>query len=322
MNRFPHKSHKYSLAIGISTSLFGCFAIAKPFGLQASTLNRPHPPSNHQPHYYYLQAQLNLSQGTLLRGSSAAIYVIDRGGRRLIPDEATFNHLEYSWDEVIQIPDHHLNNIPELPPIKSVLNQPLAEGTIVKASDSDRLYTILAGQRRELTDPTTLGTLGLQQEDVVSIPPQQLAAIPELNPSEDIQDISEIGEVNYADGSLLKGDSAAVYLISGRQRRLVPNAFTFEALGYKWEDVIQISDRELAQIPLSLPLASKVEPRFKDGTLIKGSAPAVYVIHSGRKRLIPNQKTFEALGYQWQEILVIEDAELDAIADLPPLPSF
>jgi hypothetical protein len=272
--------------------------------------------------YRHLITQTKLEQGTLLRGSSAAVYVIDRGGRRLIPDEATFNHLKYDWDQIVQISDQQLNNIPELPAIESVLKQNLVEGTIVKATGSDRLYKIRSGQRREIIDPGILTVLGFKLEDVVSVPPQQLASIPELAPIKDLNDISELSLARYVDGTLVKGSGAAVYLISDNKRRLVPNAHTFEALGYKWEDVQQISDRELAQIPASLPLATKVEAKFKDGTLIKASTPAVYVIISGRRRLIPNAQTFEALGYDWQNVRVIEDAQLNAIPELPPLPTF
>jgi hypothetical protein len=310
------------VAVGISATLMAAgtkLAIAKPKLPHAEFLNYPWQNKNLFDHQQQLQAQANFPQGTLLRGSSTAVYVIDRGGRRLIPDQATFDYLKYDWDQVLQIADHQLNNIPELPSIASVMNQPAAAGTIVKATDGDRLYKISAGQRREISDPGLLTALGLQLEDIVPISPQQLASIPELDP---IQDISELTALQYVDGALIKGSGEAVYLISGRQRRLVPNAFTFEALGYNWEDVQQISDRELAQIPESLPLATKVAPKFKDGTLIKGSAAAVYVMRSGRKRLIPNEQTFEALGYEWDAVIVIDDEELNAIADLPPLPSF
>lgn len=57
-----------------------------------------------------------------------------------------------------------------------------------------------------------------------------------------------------------------------------------------------------------LPLAG-----YRDGVLLKGSRPEVYVIQGGRRSWIPDPATFKAKGYDWNKIVVIPDEELERI---------
>jgi len=50
----------------------------------------------------------------------------------------------------------------------------------------------------------------------------------------------------YPAGSLLKGSKAEVFLVSqNNELRWIPDAATFNALGYDWEDIITVTDDEL-----------------------------------------------------------------------------
>jgi hypothetical protein len=129
-----------------------------------------------------------------------------------------------------------------------------------------------------------------------------------------------LSSLSFKDDTLLRGSLPAVYVISGNKRRLIPDEATFKALGYKWENVQTISDRLLRVIPELPPLTGRIV--FQDGTLLKGSSAAIYVISSGRRRLIPNARTFETLGYKWEQVQQISDRQLESIPEMPPLPSF
>lgn len=61
--------------------------------------------------------------------------------------------------------------------------------------------------------------------------------------------------------------------------------------------------------------------RVKEGSLVKGSTPAVYVIEDGKKRHIPDPATFKHMGFSWNAIRQISDEVLQQIADGQPLPS-
>lgn len=56
---------------------------------------------------------------------------------------------------------------------------------------------------------------------------------------------------------------------------------------------------------------------YRDGVLLKGSRPEVYVIRGGQKCWIPDPATFKAKGYDWNKIVVIPDEELKRIPEGP-----
>jgi hypothetical protein len=61
---------------------------------------------------------------------------------------------------------------------------------------------------------------------------------------------------------------------------------------------------------------------FPDGSLIKGSGPAIYVMKVGQRCLIPNPQTFDIDGYSWAAVLQIPDAQLSAIPVGPDVPAY
>jgi hypothetical protein len=68
-----------------------------------------------------------------------------------------------------------------------------------------------------------------------------------------------------ADGSLIVGATAPqVYLVEAQRRRWVPDPLTFEAMGFRWEDVQTFSDAEVNWVPLGAPLPalSRVQAHF------------------------------------------------------------
>jgi len=60
----------------------------------------------------------------------------------------------------------------------------------------------------------------------------------------------------YADGVLLKGSSAAVYLMKSGHRRWISNPAAFNALHFDWAAILTIPDAALAAIPDGGPLTS------------------------------------------------------------------
>jgi hypothetical protein len=57
------------------------------------------------------------------------------------------------------------------------------------------------------------------------------------------------------DGTLIMSPtSPAIYLIEGGQRRWIPDPTTFEAMGFRWENVQTLPDVAVNQIPLGPPL--------------------------------------------------------------------
>mgnify|MGYP001589732587 FL=1 len=52
---------------------------------------------------------------------------------------------------------------------------------------------------------------------------------------------------------------------------------------------------------------------YPDGTILKGSGRALYVIEAGYRRFIACCITFDSKGYDWNNIIFISDQDLNAI---------
>jgi hypothetical protein len=62
---------------------------------------------------------------------------------------------------------------------------------------------------------------------------------------------------------------------------------------------------------------------YPDGTLLKSSdEPAVWLIQDGQRDWIPSVEVFNADGFSWAAVLVVSDAEIDAIPQGPDVPLY
>jgi len=64
----------------------------------------------------------------------------------------------------------------------------------------------------------------------------------------------------------------------------------------------------------------EVAKKYEDGTVMKGSGEAIYIIEAGKKRVIPNFFTYVKLGISEGEIVHLADKEIEAIPGGEPIP--
>jgi hypothetical protein len=106
--------------------------------------------------------------------------------------------------------------------------------------------------------------------------------------------------------------SPAVYVLFGGARFWIPSPSEFGQLGYDWSRLRVAPDGTAAHIP--------VVPR--DSTLLRErSSPAVYVVYSGRRYLIPSQAEFFRHGFSWSNIREVPNGSVGAIpvgGQVPP----
>jgi hypothetical protein len=58
----------------------------------------------------------------------------------------------------------------------------------------------------------------------------------------------------------LRNPSGSIYAFDGQRRRWVPDLQTFDAYGFKWEQVHHVSGWQLAAIPEGYPLPPRSGP--------------------------------------------------------------
>ena len=100
-------------------------------------------------------------------------------------------------------------------------------------------------------------------------------------------------------------NSDKVFVIEGDLRRHVVSADAFGRSGLKWEDVEVVDDEDVDTYVDGDPFG------YDDGSLIKGSGPKVWVIADGRRRHIADPAAFKRLGYNWNNLIEIPDADVE-----------
>lgn len=110
-------------------------------------------------------------------------------------------------------------------------------------------------------------------------------------------------------GALVKTvNDARVYFLLNGKKYWINSETVFNKLHYKWNWIEDIDERLLDKYPSGGEIKNTL--RHLDGTIVKyvGSSK-VYVLVNGKKRHIPNEASFNALGYRWDRIVTLSDSE-------------
>ncbi|MCK4524869.1 MAG: hypothetical protein KAU07_00325 [Candidatus Andersenbacteria bacterium] len=173
--------------------------------------------------------------------------------------------------------------------------------SLLKSLEDSKVYLIENGNKRWITSAAVFISNGYKWEDIVIVTELEL----ELYPSgENIKASFNL----KPDGSLIKGLSSEVYLIENNNKRWITSATVFISNGYKWEDIIIVTDHEL-NLYLNGKNITSSDFNF-DKKLLKGSGPEVYLIENGNKRWITSAAVFISNGYKWEDIMIVTDYEL------------
>ncbi|MEW6374259.1 MAG: hypothetical protein AB1502_00515 [Thermodesulfobacteriota bacterium] len=253
-------------------------------------------------------------------------------------------------------------------------------GDLIRARGDSNVYFIqgqqqygqpLGYQRRAIANEHVFNQMGFKWSDVKEIDYQDMIILPEGKPIWSKEIIAL-----FPEGALirLKGQTQT-YVIQGGRKCYIPDPETFQAMGYQWNQVIEVDKATLDSILTGIPIASVKPPyqytppgqpptvqtppptgpaviqpqypfspapsqpygsqpgtgatpyqtqpqssSFPDGTLIKGSGPDIYLIQNGVRRLIPDTATFNAMGFNWGNVINVDDQKLGDVPLGIPMP--
>lgn len=245
--------------------------------------------------------------GTLVKGSGSAIYVMSNAVRRHIPNAFTFGVRGYNWANVIQVSDTVLAALP----IGNPLPNDAADGNLYL----DRAGTVWAmqnGLKRPVASPSVMEACRYRW-DAIRIVPDSLLSGLAIGPT---LSSTPCPEWTVREGSIVQAEgSTSLYVVRGGLKRHVPNVLTFNGLDLNWGDLDVLPSARVQSLPTGNPLINLKAT----GILLSGSANAVYVMEDGRKRHIVSAGAFDACGYAWDAILRSDDASLGAIPPGAPV---
>ena len=171
----------------------------------------------------------------------------------------------------------------------------IPNGLLVKSINDPKVYYIENGLKRHIESPQMLISQ-FRWEDLVVTAQADLDSIP-TGP-----------KMQFREGSLL-AYGGTVFVVSNTTRRPIDSGETFLGKGYKWENVISVSDQEIDPHPIGEMLTGS--SNYPDGSLIYGPTGHMYVLEKGQKRYIPSPLIFEA-RYRWGSSIQVSQSVIDS----------
>jgi hypothetical protein len=113
------------------------------------------------------------------------------------------------------------------------------------------------------------------------------------------------------DGLVLKGSGPDIYVLQDDKLRWISSLDAFEFYGYRWEQVHVVEDSFLEDFERGKPIHVLLKCR---------TSPHIYALENGRKRWIKDIPTFEAEGYVWEDVKMVECGYLRRLPDGPSIP--
>jgi len=119
-----------------------------------------------------------------------------------------------------------------------------------------------------------------------------------------------------SNGSLLKSTkSPKIYAIENNKKRWIADINAFVLNGYKWKNVVLVLESELEVFENGEDIYAVNSNLKQDGSLVRGDGYKVYLIENGNKKWITSEKVFISLGYDWNNVILVSNEELNLYSD-------
>jgi|GEM_PF-2683266 len=241
--------------------------------------------------------------GALLKApNSPAVWYIANDQKHVIPSAAVFN-TRFNWADIVYLPSSRQIDLYEQGD-----NVLFAVGTLVKEEGKSAVYRISAanGKQPILSADIFLGR-NYGWNDVIEVGTGSLSSYPTETYISD--------KNNFYTGDLLTvaGGTANYYYIESAAARRIPSSDIFFSRGFKSQRVRSITAAQFKQFSFGSELG------YPDGTLIKGSSSAVYILANGKKRAFTSGADLDGLLYNRKRIRKVTDSFLAQIENASPI---
>ncbi len=235
----------------------------------------------------------NYPDNILIKGNEhSGVFIIKDGAKRLISSPTIFNQNNFKWSKIIEINQKIVDSF------ATADNFLYKDGKVLR-DNLGKIYIISHNKKRQIADLATLKRFNfLKIINGISLDVLQIYENGKILKSSDF----------YPDGVLLKSyNKSAVYYIWNGEKHPIYSADVFEAYGNSWDEIIAVTEKELASYPLGKTSF------FPTGSLIKAkNKSAVYLVdNNGKVRPIISAKLFERLGYKWDFIYEVPENMLN-----------
>lgn len=180
--------------------------------------------------------------GVVIRGRDDTAYLYEEGRKRAFPTPESFASYGYQWQQIIQVSDQALTAIPNGPEMS------FREGALLRGS-GETVYIIEKEHKRPFVSARIFAGLGYRWQNVVQVPDFCLETMRSGSPIATTR--------THPDGTLLRGSDETVYLLCFGKRCLIPSKRVFQSWGYRWEQIVQVTDPQLTSYPIGEAIAAQ-----------------------------------------------------------------
>jgi len=187
---------------------------------------------------YPISPAMGLREGMLVKEqNNPDVYVITNQVRRHIPSPIIFEQLGYRWENITVVPDSTLSMLHSVGPVMA--SRPYPDGTLLVNRDNPTGIELLEnGKRRPIPSPEIFDTQ-YNYRDLVWVSATEWNSY-QQGPA-----------VYFRDGVILRGSTRSeVYIMSNGQKRHIVSPRVLEGLGYRWSNIIEVSQQGLDSVPL------------------------------------------------------------------------
>ena len=195
-------------------------------------------PSSLQLGLYQQGVDVQFGSGTLVKeaGNSAVFRIAANGQKQPIISADVFAARGYNFKNVLEVESGALDSYQTG---TEIADAAVLDGDLVKRADSVAVYLVEDGMLRLIPHESVFNGYAFSFASVRTVEPAQLNAF------------ERGSDLMYPDGTLVKGNASAVYVIADGKRRPIVSAYDFEALLYDWSKIVYVPEALLAAIDIA-----------------------------------------------------------------------
>lgn len=169
--------------------------------------------------------------------NNPAVYIFAGGQKRHITTPQVYNQYHFSWGNIVLVPDFSLLNYADGADLAIYADNTYPEGSLLKASNDNKVYYISAGQKRFIPTGEVYLTRFFSWAKIITVDPTVLS---DAN--------YPVGSaLPYRDGEIVKESSnPAVYVFESGLKRHILTLETFATYNYSWSNLVIAQDGSLA----------------------------------------------------------------------------
>lgn len=245
--------------------------------------------------------------GTLVKAKDGnSVYVLESGKKRPISSPTIFEARGYKWGEIVEISRAELNSYTAGTEINTY-----PDGYLLSGPDSKVYFITWSGQKRHITGPSVFTNAGFSWSNVIAVSSSHLNLY-----ADGISFSTSSGDEMNVPGKLIKltngGTVYRIELISSRLfKRPIESPAIFDANGYKWNLVVNVSQSTLDGYVNGAAIET-----YPSGKIIRDTSNnKIYVVDGATKHHIQTPWIFEDLGYKWNNVMAVSSAHTSRYTD-------